>query len=111
MIPRRRFAVLAVASTFVPPLIGRAALAQAWPTQYVRFIVPFPAGTAADIGCRLIAARLSEIWGHQAVVENTRRWWQPRHGSRRAFRLKRLYRADGRVHACGECLSLPIRWL
>ena len=70
MIPRRRFAALAAASTFGPPLVGRAARAQAWPTRYVRFIVPFPAGTAPDIGCRLVAARLSEMWGQQAVVEN-----------------------------------------
>src|SRR6185436_8152020 len=70
MIARRRFAAIAASSIFAPPLVGRAARAQAWPTRYVRFIIPFPAGTAPDIGCRLIAARLSEIWGQQAVVEN-----------------------------------------
>ena len=70
MITRRRFAAIAAASTFAPALIGRAALAQAWPTRHVRFIVPFPAGVAPDIGCRLLTARLSEMWGQQAVVEN-----------------------------------------
>ena len=40
------------------------------PTRFVRFVVPFPAGVAPDIGCRVIAARLSEMWGQQAIVEN-----------------------------------------
>ena len=70
MITRRRFAVIAVASTFAPALVGRAAFAQPWPTRFVRFIVPFPAGVAPDVGCRLLTARLSEMWGQQAVVEN-----------------------------------------
>ena len=70
MITRRQFAAIAATSIFAPPLGGRVALAQTWPTRHVRFIVPFPAGTAPDIGCRLITARLSEKWAQQAVVEN-----------------------------------------
>jgi tripartite-type tricarboxylate transporter receptor subunit TctC len=70
MITRRRFAVIAAASTFAPALVGRAAFAQPWPTRFVRFIVPFPAGAAPDVGCRVLTARLSEMWRQQAVVEN-----------------------------------------
>ena len=70
MITRRRFAVIAAASTFAPALVGRAAFAQPWPTRFVRFVVPFPAGAAPDVGCRVLTARLSEMWGQQAVVEN-----------------------------------------
>ena len=70
MITRRRFGTIAAASIFAPAFAGRAASAQPWPTRFVRFIVPFPAGVAPDIGCRLLAARLSEMWGQQAVVEN-----------------------------------------
>lgn len=70
MITRRRFAVIAAASTLAPTLVGRAASGPSWPTRFVRFIVPFPAGVAPDVGCRVLAARLSEIWGQQAVVEN-----------------------------------------
>ena len=70
MITRRIFAAIAAASTFAPLLVGRAALALAWPTRFVRFVVPFPAGVAPDVGCRVLTARLSEIWGQQAVVEN-----------------------------------------
>ena len=70
MITRRRFAVIAAASTLAPALISRAAFAQPWPARFVRFIVPFPAGAAPDVGCRVLTARLSEMWGQQAVVEN-----------------------------------------
>jgi tripartite-type tricarboxylate transporter receptor subunit TctC len=70
VITRRRFAVIAAASTFAPVLVGRVARAQPWPTRFVRFVVPFPAGAAPDIGCRVLTARLSEMWGQQAMVEN-----------------------------------------
>ena len=70
MITRRNFAAIAAASAFAPALVGRAAFAQPWPTRFVRFVVPFPAGVAPDVGCRVLAARLSEMWGQQAVVEN-----------------------------------------
>jgi tripartite-type tricarboxylate transporter receptor subunit TctC len=70
MITRRRFAAIAAASAIAPALAGRAAFAQAWPTRFVRFVVPFPAGVAPDVGCRVLTARLSEMWGQQAVVEN-----------------------------------------
>jgi tripartite-type tricarboxylate transporter receptor subunit TctC len=36
----------------------------------VRFIVPFPPGGSADPIARVIASRLSEMWGQQVVVEN-----------------------------------------
>jgi tripartite-type tricarboxylate transporter receptor subunit TctC len=70
MITRRHFAATAAASAVASPFGGRVAHAQPWPAQPVRFVVPFPAGVAPDVGCRLIAARLSEKWGQQAVVEN-----------------------------------------
>ena len=70
MITRRRFASIASASAVAPALIARAAFAQAWPTHFVRFIVPFPAGVAPDIGCRVLTARLSEMWAQQVIVEN-----------------------------------------
>ena len=44
--------------------------AQAWPSRYVRLIVPFVAGGATDIIARAIGHRLSEVWGQQVVVEN-----------------------------------------
>ena len=60
MITRRTFAAIA-AATLAPALVGRVALAQPWPASFVRFIVPFPAGVAPDVSCRVLTARLSEI--------------------------------------------------
>ena len=46
------------------------ALAQGYPARPVRIIVPFPPGGATDVMARVIAQKLSESWGQQAVVEN-----------------------------------------
>ena len=57
----------------VPPLIGRAAAqpsGQTWPNRFVRLVVPFPPGGGTDAIARVVAAKLSEIWGQQMVVEN-----------------------------------------
>jgi tripartite-type tricarboxylate transporter receptor subunit TctC len=53
--------------------VGGGARAQtqgAWPTRFVRLIVPFAAGGANEAFARNLAARLSEIWGQQVVIEN-----------------------------------------
>ena len=46
------------------------ACAQAYPSKPVRYIVPFPAGASPDIVGRLMADRLSRIWGQQVIVDN-----------------------------------------
>ena len=53
-------------------LFAAAAPAQAvdFPSRPMRFIVPFAAGGGVDIVARLIAPKLSEIWGQAVVVEN-----------------------------------------
>jgi tripartite-type tricarboxylate transporter receptor subunit TctC len=70
MLDRRQFAAMAAAFTLSPALPLRTAFAQAWPNRIVKLIVPFTPGGGTDISGRLIAARLSEIWGQQIVVEN-----------------------------------------
>jgi tripartite-type tricarboxylate transporter receptor subunit TctC len=64
MLTRRTF--IAAAST----LITRTARAQAWPTRFVRLIVPYPAGGGADAIARILGARLTETWGQQVLIEN-----------------------------------------
>jgi tripartite-type tricarboxylate transporter receptor subunit TctC len=67
--PRRKFLRLA-ASAVVLPAISRVAGAQAWPARVVRLLVGFPAGGGNDAAARIVANRLSEIWGQQVIVEN-----------------------------------------
>jgi len=53
------------------PVISLSATVQAqWPEKPVRFIVPFPAGGAADALPRLTGEKLSQKWGRTIVVEN-----------------------------------------
>jgi tripartite-type tricarboxylate transporter receptor subunit TctC len=68
-LPRRRFLHLA-AGTVALPAVSRNARAQTYPNRYVRFVVPFPPGGSADPIARILANRLSEVWGQQVVIEN-----------------------------------------
>jgi tripartite-type tricarboxylate transporter receptor subunit TctC len=69
-IPHRRQFLRMAAGAAALPALARIARAQAYPTRPVRFIVPFPPGGSADPIARVLANRLSEIWGQQAVIEN-----------------------------------------
>ncbi len=65
---KRRHALLLLALAAALP----AAQAQTgkWPEKPVRVIVPFPASGSTDIVARLLAARLSEEFGQQFIVDN-----------------------------------------
>jgi tripartite-type tricarboxylate transporter receptor subunit TctC len=56
----------------VAPLLRRsfAQSDQTWPNRPVRLIVPFPQGGRIDAIVRVIAAKLSDIWGRPLVIEN-----------------------------------------
>lgn len=41
-----------------------------WPSTRVTIIVPFPAGAATDITGRVMAAKLSQLWGQAVVIDN-----------------------------------------
>jgi tripartite-type tricarboxylate transporter receptor subunit TctC len=46
------------------------AIAQAFPTKPVRFLVPSPAGGSPDILARIVSARLSEQMKQQVIIDN-----------------------------------------
>jgi tripartite-type tricarboxylate transporter receptor subunit TctC len=70
MLNRRSFVGLAAAAVASPSIIASRALGADWPTRPVRLIVPFTPAGATDVIGRLMANRLSEVWGQQVVVEN-----------------------------------------
>ncbi|MBC9905152.1 MULTISPECIES: Bug family tripartite tricarboxylate transporter substrate binding protein [Achromobacter] len=51
-------------------LAAGAASAQSWPTQPVRWIVPYPAGGGTDVVARTVASGLEKPLGQTIVVEN-----------------------------------------
>jgi tripartite-type tricarboxylate transporter receptor subunit TctC len=69
MLDRRQF-VGVTAAAMLTPAGGRRAFAQSWPNRFVRLIVPFPPGGGTDAIARIVAGKLSELWGQQMVVEN-----------------------------------------
>lgn len=70
--PTLRHAVYAVIATiFVAN--SDSSLAQtpaAWPTKPVTIVVPFAPGGGTDIGSRIVAQKLSQLWGQSVVIDN-----------------------------------------
>jgi tripartite-type tricarboxylate transporter receptor subunit TctC len=67
---RRKFLQL-TAAALATPAFTQSAFAQAYPSQPIRIIVGFAAGSGSDIFARLMAQWLSErLNGHTVLVEN-----------------------------------------
>lgn len=63
-----RFLALALFAALLIP--AATASAQTYPARSVRLVVPSSPGGGIDLVARIIAARLSDIWGQAVVVEN-----------------------------------------
>jgi tripartite-type tricarboxylate transporter receptor subunit TctC len=74
MLTRRYLIALSAAQTLAPNLFVRRAHAQTpstdFPKRPVQFLVPVAAGGPTDIVARMLADKLSKMWGQQVVVEN-----------------------------------------
>src|SRR5689334_8717441 len=66
------------------------ARAQNYPTRPVRVLVGFPPGGGSDVGARIIANSLSELWRQQVFVEN-----KPGAGGHLAIEVAAHAPADG----------------
>ena len=67
--PRRRFLTLAAGAAALPA-VSQIAMAQAYPTRPVRFIVPYPPGGSTDPAARFIAKSMSRSFSQRVYVEN-----------------------------------------
>lgn len=64
-----RRSLMAVAA-LAAGLGAQGALAQAYPSQTVKIIVPYAAGGATDVLARMVGQKLQEAWGQTVVIEN-----------------------------------------
>src|SRR5207245_2791504 len=63
----RAAAAATMALCALAPLV---AVAQAWPTKPVKFVVPFPPGGSVDPLARMLGVRLADALGQPFIVEN-----------------------------------------
>jgi tripartite-type tricarboxylate transporter receptor subunit TctC len=66
--PSRRPSLLAAAALLA--VFSAAAQAQDFPSKPVRVVTPFPAGSGPEVALRLVADKLSKIWGKPVIVDN-----------------------------------------
>jgi tripartite-type tricarboxylate transporter receptor subunit TctC len=67
---RRLFVTALLASLPVSAWRTRALAQDAYPTQRVRIIMPYPPGSGTDILARLLAKELEREWGQSVYVDN-----------------------------------------
>jgi tripartite-type tricarboxylate transporter receptor subunit TctC len=72
---RRSFVALAAAAVFavLPCALPSQSFAQSateWPVKPVRIITPFPSSAGPEVIARVLAEKLTRVWGSQVIVEN-----------------------------------------
>lgn len=58
------------AALLAAALLPGVSMAQAFPSEPVRIVVPYAAGGATDIVARLVARELSSVWKQNVIVDN-----------------------------------------
>jgi tripartite-type tricarboxylate transporter receptor subunit TctC len=61
---------MALGALAVHSLAHAAAPGSDYPTRVIRIVLPQPAGGGTDVVARAVAAKLSEAWGQQVIVDN-----------------------------------------
>jgi tripartite-type tricarboxylate transporter receptor subunit TctC len=67
-----KFTKLVAVCAFAAGLAGCAGTQEAakFPAQPVKVVIPYPAGNAADLVGRVVAEKLTQLWGQPVTVEN-----------------------------------------
>ncbi len=51
-------------------IFSTGALAQAWPTKPIKFVVPYPPGGGTDVIARIVQEPMSQALGQQIIIDN-----------------------------------------
>jgi tripartite-type tricarboxylate transporter receptor subunit TctC len=68
--PHKRLILQALPWLFMSAVAVTAQAQTAWPSKPVTIVVPFAAGGGTDIGARILAQRLSILWGQPVLIDN-----------------------------------------
>ncbi|MCX7137100.1 MAG: tripartite tricarboxylate transporter substrate-binding protein, partial [Proteobacteria bacterium] len=66
----QRFAGVLMAAAVLGLVAANDAAAQKWPEKPVRIVTPFAPGGGTDVFARMLAQRLTEVYGQQFIVDN-----------------------------------------
>lgn len=68
--PNKRLILQALPWLFMSAAALTAQAQTAWPNKSVTIVVPFAPGGGTDIGARIVAQRLSILWGQPVIIDN-----------------------------------------